>query len=422
MKYKSHFPLSIYPDSISKIILELHHNNQFCIDYSGCAVLSSVSTGIGNTLRIEVKHTFIEPVNLNMALVGDPGTNKSAPIKFFLAPFYKEDVEELKKYREALKDYNYKSQNKSDIKEPKRIQTIVNDTTIEGIIALHEHNPKGLCLHSDELMGWINTFGRYNKGSDEQTYLVLYNGGPLKISRKNAELDINLPYTCVNVIGSIQPAVLPQLIAPAKIYNGFVDRILFAYPIHNQSIRWTDGEANPAILNQWDNLIGKLIMNKTSWEQGYAIIKFDDKALNKLRLWQNKIADQDDKCDNPAVKGLHAKLETYVIRFCLILHVLHCTCNNVDPQIKTIEDNIVDKSILLYNYFEINARRVRAKSLLSCSKYEELYNYLPESFETSEALEQIKDIGIGERTYYRFIRENVGFTLIKKSRGCYKKI
>lgn len=135
-KIQSLFPLDALPRDIQLVCKELQDSYQFTIDYCACAILSAVSTGIGNTMRIEVKPGFNQPGILFFAFVGHPGSNKSGPINFIYRKIYDAD-------------------NKATISKDKdtiRMQTMVNDTTIEGIIALHADNPKGLCLHADELM------------------------------------------------------------------------------------------------------------------------------------------------------------------------------------------------------------------------------------------------------------------------------
>lgn len=415
------FPMHIFPKKIQDIIMELQRTNQFPVDYSCGAILSSISTAIGNTIRIKVKNGFIEPALLNMALVGPPGVNKSAPISFFLRPLYLEDDIINKKYLEDKKKYNQAKAiaaergEKCNASEPIRTQTIVNDTTLEGIIAIHATTPKGICIHADELLGWINTFGRYHKGAEEQTYLTLYNGGPLKITRRNSDLDLSLPYTCVNVIGSIQPDVLPQLLNSNKMSNGFIDRILFVYPDNPQIIRWTDDNADPQIISVWDTVINKLIHKNITWDQGPSYVAFSREAQKTLCQWQNKIADKDDDAD-VCIKGIHAKLETYVIRFCLILHVLDCICNNINP-FSDIMPEIVEKSISLFTYFENTALRARALSALKLAgnTKEQFYYDLPAKFETKVAMDLAKEYGISDRTAYRFLSDGRLFVNVKKN-------
>jgi len=407
------FPREIFPKAIQKLVSELERTNQFPVDYSCGAILSSISTAIGNTIRIRVKNGFIQPALLNMALVGPPGVNKSAPINFFLHPLYLEDDKINKKYLEDKKKYNQakaiaaEKGDKCKASEPIRTQTIVNDTTLEGIIAIHATTPKGICIHADELLGWINTFGRYHKGAEEQTYLTLYNGGPIKITRRNADLDVSLPYTCVNVIGSIQPDVLPQLLNRDKISNGFVDRILFVYPDNPRIVRWTEDEADPQIISVWDTIISKLIHCNITWDQGPSYVVFTKEAQKALCNWQNKIADKDDDAE-PYIKGIHAKLETYVIRFCLILHVLDCICNNINP-LSDIMPVTVKKSISLFCYFDSNALLARAVSEIKGSTWEQFYADLPEKFQTKVAMNLAKKYGISGRSAYRFLAKDLFF-------------
>lgn len=242
------------------------------------------------------------------------------------------------------------------------------------------------------------------------------------MTRKNADLDVSLPYTYVNVIGTIQTDILHKLIDADKLQNGFIDRILFVCPNDTKALRWTETEADIQILAVWDKVIEYLLQQKVS-KNGPIIVKFAQDAYKYLLQWQNSIADQDDCIDNDSIKGLHAKLETYVIRFCLILHVIHCICNgsNLTSQISI---DIVKNSIMLYDYFDHTAKYVRAISTINSmtSQYETLYDSLPDVFSTGDALELARRIHLTERSIYRFLRKNNGLLFVKTKRGKYKKI
>ena len=54
-------------------------------------------------------------------------------------------------------------------------QMVVSDVTQESLGKVLSHNPHGVCLYSDELASWLKNFERYNKGSEEQFWLSLFN-------------------------------------------------------------------------------------------------------------------------------------------------------------------------------------------------------------------------------------------------------
>ena len=107
-------------------------------------------------------------------------------------------------------------------------QLLVTDFTPEALIEVHKFNKNGIGVYADELASWFKNFNRYNSGSEEQFWLSVWSGKPIRINRKTSEpIFISLPF--ISVIGTIQPAVLKEL-AKDRTENGFMDRILFVIP------------------------------------------------------------------------------------------------------------------------------------------------------------------------------------------------
>lgn len=238
-KEVSTFPISCFPSDIQKIVLALRDFLGFPIDYTSAAVLVAFSSGIGNQVRIKVKNGWIESAALYCALVGKPGSNKSHPMSFILQPFILHDqrtyevyISALDEY-EALKEMTKKERLAKGIEEmpqmPHWKQMVVSDVTQESLGKVLSHNPHGVCLYSDELASWLKNFERYNKGSEEQFWLSLFNNKLVTTSRKMDKRPINIAHPSASVIGSIQLDILQMLMKGDKGKNGFFDRILFAY-------------------------------------------------------------------------------------------------------------------------------------------------------------------------------------------------
>ena len=87
-------------------------------------------------------------------------------------------------------------------KEPVRTRFLVSDITQEAMAKSISENPRGICLYMDELQGWINNFTRYNKGSEEQFYISLFNGYMYISDRKMNTNNIMIDSPFSNVIGT----------------------------------------------------------------------------------------------------------------------------------------------------------------------------------------------------------------------------
>jgi len=89
----TNFPVSVFPQSIQHIIMELHECQSFPIDYVAASMLTAIAVGIGNTHLVQVKSGWLESAILYMALVGRPGANKSHPLSFAMKPFLTYDCQ-----------------------------------------------------------------------------------------------------------------------------------------------------------------------------------------------------------------------------------------------------------------------------------------------------------------------------------------
>ena len=87
----SDFPIDVFPAKLQRIVLELHTNCGFPIDYTASAMLAAISVAIGNTHRVEVKRNWRESAIIYMAIVSRPGANKSHPLNFAMRPLVNAD-------------------------------------------------------------------------------------------------------------------------------------------------------------------------------------------------------------------------------------------------------------------------------------------------------------------------------------------
>lgn len=236
----SSFPIDIFPNKIRNIILNMYEYLAFPIDYTACSMMTAISTCIGNTHILHFKTGWDIKCIIYMALVGRPGANKSHPLKTAFEPLFRFDKEQKEIYNEEYRKYeSIMSLSKKERleqgfdmfpKEPVRTRFLVSDITQEAMAKSISENPRGICLYMDELQGWINNFTHYNKGSEEQFYISLFNGYMYISDRKMNTNNIMIDSPFSNVIGTIQPEILIDTFKGSKSNNGFLDRILFAIP------------------------------------------------------------------------------------------------------------------------------------------------------------------------------------------------
>jgi hypothetical protein len=351
------FPVSSFPPPLQEIILQNKKCLLFPISYTGTAILYTASVAIGNTHWVRIKKGFEVPVVLYCALVGKVGVAKSHPLKFAIKPLIKRDSEAAKIYADSLKTFAaYEKMSPAEKKKADKVQTpllkkfLMQDFTPESLQNCHANNLRGLGAYQDELMAWVNNFNRYAKGSAEQFWLSNQSG--TFTDNHRTEKYTRIDYSFVSVIGTIQPELLKPF-AQDRIHNGFLDRILFDYPIGLQKEYWMEEELNDEIFTNYDGIIGKLIALPFNGEPTY--IYFEANAKKKLFEWQRFNTDIANEKKNFET-GICSKYDSILPRIALILQMLHDVCENRET--KHIEFHIVEKAIALIEYYRENARSV----------------------------------------------------------------
>ena len=428
------FPVDIFPKSVQEIIYATNECLNFPIDFIGSSLLYSASVSIGNTFRIEVKRGWQENAVLYLSLVGRAGTNKSHPISFALKPIEVWDNVSIKKYNEDLSKYNQivkmskKEREELDISEPIKPvceHYIVSDFTPESLADVHKNNKKGIGVYADELASWFKNFNRYNKGSEEQFWLSNWSGKAIRINRKTSE-STYIPFPFISVIGTIQTGVLNEL-ANNRTENGFLDRILFVVPDSLKKEYWSDVEVQPEIIENWQIIIDKLLNLPLDFDEINnpipQILKFTPQAKQHLFEWQKELTDLSNMPENEAISGTIAKIETYAIRFSLILQMIYFACDTSDGEAVGIE--ALKGALKLVEYFKRTALKVQytLSNANPLDKFpidkQKLYYSLPESFTTEQGLKVATELGVAERTFKDFLNQDKLFKRIK--RGEYEK-
>ncbi len=388
------FPLSVFPSDVQTVISETATTSGCPPEYLAGAMLTATATAMGNAWSVEVREGWREKALIYMAIVGNAGANKTHPITFALQPLVAED---LRKIDNALLSDPYTA--------PPRY--VASDVTQEGLVKLHQKNPRGMLLFVDELKAWVANFSRYSGGSQEQFWLSNFSRTPIIVDRKSDPKPLAIAEPLISVIGSAQPRVLRQFATGDKSTNGFVDRLLFVLKKGSDKPYWNDFEPSSNHANTWDYVLRTILL----W-QGEMSCHFSEEAKAVATEWQRLNADIVNGCANDSLVGAHSKLEIYFVRFCLILHALrNATQTLADPA--EICAETVENAVLLTEYFR--AQRIECEELLHPDEEAELsekpkmlLRALPASFTRAEAVKIAKALGISKSVAYKALKEFQG--------------
>jgi len=357
------FPLHALPITLQEIVQETNECLNFPVDFTAASLLHAGSTAIGNTHATKWK--WSESGCMFLVLVGNPGTIKTHPPNYAYAPFAEIDRRNYKGYKEAFRSFEITAatfDRKSGAEPPQKPvlqKHIVSDTTIEALINVLQNNPRGVCSHNDELAGWVNNMNRYNNGSDLQQWLSIWSNQAIVVDRKSSgAVRIDKPF--VNVIGTIQPAIIDEMARDNKGKNGFLDRLLFVKPKGLKRQAWTTKTLDPMITGKWFGIIEKLLTLDFSIDaQGNELTNylwFTPEAEKVLRAWQQRSIIDDEAFESETRDGISAKVETYAFRFSLILQLFKWACGEADK--RCIEADTVESAIQIAEYFKQSALEV----------------------------------------------------------------
>ena len=432
------FPVHALPEGLQRIVANLHATLGYPVDYTAAAALFALSVAIGTSARIQAKAGWTEHATLWLALVGRPGANKTHPLNRMLGPLNDRDRKHAQRYTAAMCDHEQakraaRSDSNAEVPiEPHCEQHLVSDATPEALVEALSRNPRGLGLYRDELAGWVADFGRYNQGGDVQLFLSIWSGQPVRVNRKTSKHPLYVQRPFVSVCGTIQPGVLGTLIADGRGSNGFVDRILFAYPEVQDAAAWSESECVPAVGSYWNSVIDRVLSVPPpdvdvdpltlplSTEAMRLWVAHHDRLQTSINVLNN---------DGDEAKAQHrTKMLSYALRLALIHAVATWAESNAHGMPAQVETASMLAAIDLAGYFTSAADKVLF-ALNEATPVDRLsgdalalFDALAGDFRTSEAVVNAKDLGLSERTTKRLLNKWAKDGLVKRERqGRYSK-
>ena len=430
------FPLEIFPKAIRDIIEALEEYENYNVDFTSASFLTVFAAAMGNTWSVRFMTGWVSRPIIYMVLVGSPSCGKTPPLQQAVAPLLKLDGEydmiyckEMETYRRWERMSAKQRERHSlpeEMKMPQRKCHVVVDSTVEALIGALRDNPRGVLIYKDEIDSLLSNFNRYN-GSDEGYFLSLFSGTPFKYSRKSNNEHIFLANPYCSIIGTTQPGRLGEQFGGKRMMNGFSSRFLKVYPEIDKMPSWNDTAMPDGVLEEWERIIRKVVTATPSTDQeGKATsieLLFSQEAKLRVIQWKDEVNNKVyAETDSDAVRALCGKLETYLVRFCLVIQIMHCICG--ESGMDEIEPRTAELAIKLTEYFRNMESRIAPEiepGILD-NRFTELLGNLRDSFTTAEAVREALQLGISESSVKRFLRDGGRGFVKKKSHGCYRKI
>lgn len=406
------FPIDVFPESIQRYILLNAEVSNLSIDLMGCSFLWLLSAVIGNTMNVKIKNNWIENVVVWIALVGPAGLGKTPSINAIINPLESLNKKQIRNYikkKEAYDEYQSLAKKEKEgipqVDKPNKTQFIVGDITLEALIDLHQDNKVGVAVFKDELTGWFLDMNKYRAGSDLQHWLSSWSGSAINLNRMT-RIGSFVEKPSIPVLGGIQPFILDTFNTEENKANGFVDRMLLAYPrLKNEDYNQKD---MPADIIQWYNdavifFYEDVIKHRVRYDD-YGCIspmlaEFTSEANGEwIRAYNEIVAIQNsDEC-NEYMKSMLPKQKTYIPRFAALLHAAECYFGDKDKFLQVIPKEAVLKAKKLSDYFIGMAEVVKVDSI----ETKEIKNIVRENLKKSN-----------KEKYFEIRKANPEFTIKK---------
>lgn len=353
-------PIEGLPKQLQDIINECARVYGTHRDFWTGAVLMASALALGNNYRVKTQYT--NGAVLWLGIVAKTGTGKTEPLRFAFRPFHDRDDEAIRNYEKELSEYeHYRRIDKKQREEegivinadvPSWRQYVINDITPEGIFYILKNNPRGISLVRDELRGWIDDFGRYNKSGEESTWLTSWSEQPITINRKNDKpIKINRPFICV--AGGLQPSELAKLAAGSRAVNGFMQRICFVYPDKADRPYFNEDELRHKFIDDYDNYITELLSFNNPEPEN---IRLDEEATRIFKDFNNRLSDEINQLDDEFLTGICAKLPIIALRLALVIHFSNQAASKIIYPM--IRGESMAAAVSMAEYFKITGAKV----------------------------------------------------------------
>ncbi len=346
------FPLHAVPGLVRRYVEEVARGIDCPPDLVAVPLLGAAGATWGNRLAIRLTSTWVERAVVWAAVVADPGSAKSPALEAALAPLvalqrkaYGRWQAEVERWRRELAASRKDRGTAPPPPRPELEHFFTADATLEALARILGETPTpGLVVAMDEIGAWVRSFDAYHQRGERQRWLSLWSGAALKVDRATRE-PVFLEHPVVCVVGCITPDCLHMLEAEAQQEDGFIDRVLYAFP-DTRPMRFVD--APPPQVD-----LVPVFERLRRCPAGEVVLSKEARQLFKGFVDRNAEAQEVERFR--PLRRYRAKLPRHLARLALVLHALH---HPDDPAARPVAAETMAAAVELVGYFLGHAHRV----------------------------------------------------------------
>ena len=369
------FPIELLPGWMQEVVEECTLSYGTPAELWASAFLSGIASASGKRFKLFTGNYTNYP-QLWVIVLGTSGTGKSEPFKLAMRPIEEYDKGSYILYQMEHQEWEV---NKKIGVEPTWKQSIIGDTTPEALFAVLKDADNGLSLYRDELSGFFQDIGRYNKSGEVGHYLSIFDNASFPINRKTQK-PLLITDPSLNIFGTIQPSVLKNVLNDSDAdASGFAQRFLYLYPdfpIKN----YNPDQVKLETYNKYvSNIQGiqKLEKQPDRYLTAEAESFYSD-FYNELELLRHNA--------NEFWASVYSKAQIQVLRLALTIHIARLSESNSD----SVEAKDMQCAIGMTRYFNESLKKFRdetkeVKPLKAVDIIKEIFKLIPDANQTRVA-------------------------------------
>jgi putative DNA primase/helicase len=395
------FDLLLLPDRLRPWVADVAERMQVPADFPAVAAVVGLGAVVGRQVGIRPKRhdDWTVVPNLWGGIVGRPGLLKTPSLQEVVRPLVgletaAKEAFERRKEEHDLKQQIARQQKKlrddkisKDLKAgldregilgklkadgeggedepPARRRYLVNDSTIEKLGEILDHNPRGALVFRDELTGFLRQMDRDGHEQDRAFYLEAWNGTGRFTYDRIGRGTVDIEACCVSLLGGIQPgpltAYLEGMAHGGAGDDGLIQRLqLVVWPDPGGSWRNVDRApdlaARQAAVELYERL-DRLPALPAGPEPGHGgelrHLRFDDEAQEAFDAWRAGLeARLRDGSLHPAFEAHLAKYRSLVPSLALLGHLADVGAG------RPVGIVALERALAWAEYLESHARRL----------------------------------------------------------------
>lgn len=353
-------------------------------------VLGALATANQRKYDVQIEPGYIQPLNLYLVPIMEPGNRKSGVIKLLMSPIYdfeasqredrassirtaKSEYDTAQKRIEVLRGRSARERDLEAVKEIQREideiedslpivlsvpQLIADDATPESICRLLAENDERLTISSAEPEVFEMMLGRYSKTPNLGIYLKAHDGDGHKENRKSSS-PVSISAPLLTIVVMAQPDAIEQL-GQERVMTGrgMLQRFLFMMPPSPVGSRScvrvpVPNEVETEYARQLWKLLTRDILHDDQQRPKPRLIKLHEEALSVWKSEELRVeADMRPGKRLYGVLGWAGKFPAAIARIAANLHVANCVTLDYEPEAVPLSSTTMETAIRLARVIE----------------------------------------------------------------------